>query len=497
VSLWAGIGGAARNACVALCTRDEVVGICEQERITRVRAAGVNATGLPDEALDELLKRAGRARSDLTGVALAEETIAPAPPGAVRLEHHFAHACAAFLPSPFEAARIVICDHDSPEVSVWDGNGRSVTRVDRPWHGTGFAELYSQCAEVVGFGGSGGEQRMEALARLAPSCRDERVTQLFDLAEDRLVIAPDWRARVESWIGAGAPIERVAGFASALQSRIGELLVSYVKSVAGGTAARRLCVGGDLFYNSDFNTRVKLASAFEDTFVPINPGNAGLALGTAMHASEHARRTVGPFLGPAYSPEETKATLDNCKLTYDWASESETIEIAVDALKKGQLVAWFDGAMEWGPRALGARSILANPFSPYVLENLNRFLKHRDKWRGYALSVPDRVAAEHFDGPRSSPFMECDYAPKDRSAFSQILPGEQASVRVQTVGEEAAPRFRAVLQAFGEAAGIPILVNTSFNGFREPIVCTPRDAVRVFYGTGINVLVFPQFVIRK
>ena len=193
VNLWAGIASGRRNACVALCTHDQVLGICEQERITRVPGAGVNSTGLPDEALDELLTRAGLARRDLAGFALAEHGAGPARPDTLRIDHHFAHACAAFLPSRFDAARIVICDHEAPHVSVWDGRGTSVTRVDWPWHGTGFAELYSQCAEVLGFVGAGGEQRMEALARLDPSARDERIEQLFALAEDRLVIAPDWR----------------------------------------------------------------------------------------------------------------------------------------------------------------------------------------------------------------------------------------------------------------------------------------------------------------
>ena len=153
--------------------------------------------------------------------------------------------------------------------------------------------------------------------------------------------------------------------------------------------------------------------------------------------------------------------------------------------------------MEWGPRALGARSILASPFCPYVLDNLNQFLKQRDPRRGYALSGLDASIREHFEGPDASPFMECDYAPKDRKQFGYILPGPTANVRVHTVGSDAPPRFRALLHAFGEETGIPILVNTSFNGFREPMVCSPRDAVRVFYGTGIDVLAVGQFVISK
>src|SRR5262249_52603940 len=138
-----------------------------------------------------------------------------------------------------------------------------------------------------------------------------------------------------------------------------------------------------------------------------------------------------------------------------------------------------------------------NPFAPYVLNNLNEFLKQRDSWRGYPLSGLDWAVQQYFDGPASAPFMECDYVPRDRDRFAPILPGPRAAVRVHTVGPEALPRFRALVQAFGDASGIPVLVNTSFNGFREPIVCSPRDAVRVFFGTGIDLLVLGQFVISK
>src|SRR5262249_53584004 len=143
------------------------------------------------------------------------------------------------------------------------------------------------------------------------------------------------------------------------------------------------------------------------------------------------------------------------------------------------------------------RSIVANPFAPYVLDNLNRFLKQRDSWWGYAVSGLESVVHDHFEGPATSPFMECDFVPRDRERFRHILPGPRASVRVHTAGADAPPRFRALLAAFGEATGIPILVNTSFNGFHEPIVCSPRDAVRVFFGTGIDLLVLGQFVIHK
>ena len=141
--------------------------------------------------------------------------------------------------------------------------------------------------------------------------------------------------------------------------------------------------------------------------------------------------------------------------------------------------------------------ILANPFAPYALENLNQFLKHREPWRGYGLSGLEHAVGAHFDGPGRSNFMEYDYRPLEPGRFAHVLPSSAAVVRLQTVGADAPPRFTRLLEAFGAATGLPFLVNTSFNGFREPIVCNPRDAVRVFHGTGIDVLVADQFVLKK
>src|SRR5262249_54240559 len=155
----------------------------------------------------------------------------------------------------------------------------------------------------------------------------------------------------------------------------------------------------------------------------------------------------------------------------------------------GRLVGWYEGAMEWGQRALGARSILANPFAPYVLENLNRFLKHREPWRGYALSALKTSVDTYFEGPAEAPFMECDFRCRDVEKFRPVLPSTKAAIRVHAAAEGSPPGFRKLLQSFGQLSGIPCVVNTSFNGFHEPIVCSPRDAIRVFYSTGLDLLV--------
>jgi carbamoyltransferase len=183
-------------------------------------------------------------------------------------------------------------------------------------------------------------------------------------------------------------------------------------------------------------------------------------------------------------------------LSYDYHHNGELIETTAAALAKGRLVGWFQGRMEWGPRALGNRSILASPVSPYVLENLNVFLKRREHHRPYSVSVCEEDAPRFFRGPATSRFMEYEYEVLERDTLRPLLPLDAARLRVHTVPKSAG-LFYELLKASGELTGVPMLVNTSFNGFNEPIVCTPRDAVRVFYGTGLDLVVLDSFVLSK
>jgi carbamoyltransferase len=495
----AGLGGVDRHGSVALVEGARLMGVCQQERVTRVRNAGFNASGLPDEALDALLQCHGRSRDDVGRYVVAGTEHRPGQDRFEHVEHHLAHASTAYLSSPFSSATIVVCDGEAPKISVWRGAGGAVSRVDWPWSGPGFTDVYSRFARAMGFNSTAGEQRFEALARLAPDSRDSRVDELVTTDGVTLSVHPDLEASIAAWLASSrdeaAP--RGTALAAALQTRLGEVFVEFLTEVRARTQSPYLCLGGSFFYHSSMNTLAKRAGRFDAVFVPVDPGDAGLAVGTALHASGGAPQFLSPFSGPSYKTQEIKDTLDNCKLQYEWQSEEQAIHTALRALKQHTLVAWFDGAMEWGPRALGARCILANPFAPYVLENLNHFLKRREPWRGYAISGLEEAVATHFDGPARTPFMEGDYRPREPRRFANALPACGAAIRVQTVGTEAPSRFRRLLAMFGEATGLPFLVNTSFNGFHEPIVCSPRDAVRVFYGSGLDVLVLDQFVLRK
>jgi carbamoyltransferase len=495
----AGMAGGTRAGVAALVESGQLQGVCPQERATRTRSAGLNASGLPDEALDLLLQRRGLSRTSVDRY-VAVEGDGPVPPGfAHRVDHHRAHATTAYLTSPFGSAVILVCDHEAPEVSVWTGQGRDVNPVSRAWAGTGFVRAFARCASALGFVGPAAGQRMEALARLRPDSYDPLMASLIRREGDALVIDDALEAVAAKGAGAGGSgSPNHAAVAAALQARLAELLVEFVQQLRAELAVPRLCLGGSLFYHSAMNTAVRQSGVFEEVFVPVDPGNSGLAVGAALDAAGSHPVLASPFLGPQYSPEETKQVLDNCKLQYSWKSDEDAVMVAVRALKEGRLVGWFDGAMEWGPRALGARCILANPTAPYVLDNLNRFLKHREPWRGYALSVLQEAVHEHFEGPAEARFMECDYRPRDPERLREALPSREAAVRVHTVAVDAPlPKFRRLLEAFGEATGVPCLINTSFNSHHEPIVCSPRDAVSVFYATGVDLLVMNQFVLSK
>jgi carbamoyltransferase len=501
MGLTLGLGGLKRHACAALFDDGRLLGVCEQERITRQRAAGVNGSGLPDEAVDFMLSRLGRSRNDVHQIALAEPSEAVLAGEVARYDHHLGHAAAAYLTSPFTRAAVIVCDHQDPGVSVWEGADGRLERKECGWASPGLASLYSACADALGFSGETQAARLEALARLRPDASlDDCGRQLEPLRRlDSGVRECETALGAVNLPGlvACGRLADAATVAGAVQNRIGDLLLDLLAATRRTTRARQLCLGGSLFYNSSYCTRVKTSGHFDRVFVPVDPGNAGLAAGSALLARGAAPAAVSPFLGPKFDSEEVKATLDNCKLTYEWMNPQRAVERAVDALVRGRLVGWFEGPMEAGPRALGARSILANPFSPYVLENLNRFLKHRQPWRGYALSVRREELLDVFDDPVDAPFMECDFQPRDRDRFRHVLPLSSAAIRVQTVGDGVPHDFLQVLQLFGQAAGASVLVNTSFNGFSEPIVCSPRDAIRVFYGTGLDLLVVNGFVLAK
>jgi carbamoyltransferase len=497
-----GFAGARRNACAALCVDGRVLAACEQERLTRVRGVGLQPGRLPAEAVDEVLALSGTARTGVTAYVSAEqEWVAPFARSEV-VDHHEAHAATAFLGSPFARAAVLVCDrHVARELSIWIGEGTSVVDQRWPWRGRAFATLYSECAELFGLNSHSRPHSLESLAHLGRNDGACEVDGLFRYVGDGMEVNRGWQTSLDQLIQSGRLRQgQAAAVASAVQRRIGQLLLECLADVRAAIDTDSLCLGGGLFYNTYFTTLVCQSGLFKNVFVPINPGNPGLAVGGALLVSSRngggaPRTDVSPFLGPEYDPEAVKATLDGCKLSYALVSESEALDHAVAALRRGHLVGWFQGRMEWGHRALGHRSILADPTSPYVLDNLNLFLRKRERSRAFGVSICEDDVAGLLAGPPTSRFMEYQYTPRD-DRLRCVMPPGASSIRVQTVPPENEV-FSALLKRMKQATGMGVLVNTSFNGFREPVVCSPRDAIRVFYGTGLDMLVMGRFMLTK
>jgi carbamoyltransferase len=271
------------------------------------------------------------------------------------------------------------------------------------------------------------------------------------------------------------------------------------------TGARELCLAGGLFLNPVIVSEVERLTGFDRVFVQPAAGNEGTALGAAWylrHQLQGAPR-LAPiehvYWGPSYSNQEIKNVLDNCKVHYRYHdSEDHQLEALVTALGAGKIVAWYQGSAEFGPRALGHRSLLASPWAPYVKENLNEYVKHREAFRPFALAVQSERAAEFFDASGNARFMATlgRAKPLARGMLEGfLLPGDR--VRLHVVEKSVNPSLWRLLEILGRSAPAPILVNTSFNLFGEPLVISPREAVRSYFCSGIDSLVIGSFSLTK
>jgi carbamoyltransferase len=263
-----------------------------------------------------------------------------------------------------------------------------------------------------------------------------------------------------------------------------------------------LCLAGGLGFNA------LLVSALEhskNVFVQPMAGNAGTSLGGALYAwhivhGQTSRVSLEDLcLGPNYSAEEIKLVLENCKLRFRYLNTTdELIASAVRAIDDQKIIAWMQGRMEFGPRALGNRSILASPRNPYSTENLNVFIKHREPFRKFAASVPAELCSEYFEVGPNARFLATvgRVKPAYRKTFESAILASDL-VRVHTVAQEDNPLYHRLLHVAGKTSGLPVLYNTSFNLFGDPLVCTPRDAVRSFYSSGIDALFVGNFMLEK
>jgi carbamoyltransferase len=464
-------------------------------------------------------------------------------------EHHLSHAASAFFPSPFERAAILTLDG----VGEWTttaaalGNGNRIEMLKEMQFPHSLGLLYSAFTYYTGFKVNSGEYKLMGLAPYGePVFAGKILEHLLDLKSDGsfrlnqsyfdyMTGFTMTNCRFEQLFGEPVrdPREALTSFhmdiAASIQAVTEEIVLRLTRSLAAETGEPALCLAGGVALNCVANGKVLRDGHFRRIWVQPASGDSGGAVGAALaayhmefaqprEASNARDGMAGAYLGPAYEADEIAVRLKATGARFETLDDQELYERTVDALVGEKAVGWFQGRMEFGPRALGNRSILADPRSPNMQRTLNLRVKHRESFRPFAPAVLAEDVSVWFDYDRESPYMlfVADVHASWRrpmTAEARALSGIDKinvvrseipavthvdySARLQTVHAETNPRFHALLSRFKARTGCPVLVNTSFNVRGEPIVCTPEDAFRCFIGTDIEMLVVGNCVLRK
>jgi carbamoyltransferase len=441
----------------------------------------------------------------------------------VCFDHHLCHAASAFYPSDFDRALIVTLDEAgdmcSGMIALGEGTElRVLSRLRFP-HSLGW--FYTQVTGLLGFRPHRDEHKVQWLSKHgAPDfitvfrklfSKDSEGLPIVNLhyLRNRLGDGPGFSPEIgrDLQVAASSPPRESAlgaSIARSAQDFLEETVVELTETYRRKTRSKYLCLAGGVFLNVLLVRALEKRAGFQKVFVQPVSGNPGSALGAAYLAQERLseapdrERLSHLYLGPQFDSQEIKIVLDNCKMNYRYLPiDNQLIEETTRLLQEHKIVAWYQGRMEFGHRALGNRSILASPFSPYVMENLNVYVKHREDFHPFALAVPYEKSSELFECGDNCRFMASTGTLKSTLAELQRFAFNGRTVRVHTVEKHVNPRFWALLQKFGETAPAAALVNTSFNLFGEPLVCDPREAVRSFCCSGIDALAMGNFLIVK
>jgi carbamoyltransferase len=503
-----GLGGLLSDAACAVLKDGEVCAAIEEAKLSR----GFTPGAIPQASINECLFLAGAKREDVACVAIARP-FSRGPESLFHLalrdqfphseiivvEHHQAHAASAYFASPFQEATVLTLDHagDFRCGARWHARGTQL-ELDHEWYyPDSLGRLYRAVTQFLGYRPGADEHKVQWLS----TSGDGTLAPLF-----RDILSESARLDPSYFDASGAFNAKFPGSEhspAALAGGLQRTIEDTVLAMAG--EGENLCVAGGLFFNALLVAALEKSHRWKNVFVQAAAGNAGTALGAVYHVwhqvQRHEKRAGSGslLLGPSYGAEQIKQVLENCKLRFQYLrSTDDLLETAVRMLGEHKIVAWMNGRMEFGPRALGNRSILASPLDPYSTENLNVFIKHREPFRKFAASVPQELASQYFEtGPNARHLATVGRVrPEHRKTFESAILGEDL-VRVHTVAESDNPLYHRLLLEAGKATGLPVLYNTSFNLFGDPLVSTPRDAVRSFYSSGIDALFVGNFLLEK
>jgi carbamoyltransferase len=476
----------------------------------------------PWSAVHQVADQIGRLARELGDLRMLTQQCASSTK-ITSFDHHACHAAGAFFQSPFDRALIVTLDEEGDGLSgtVAIGEGTNLRALRQIAYPHSLAWAYSEITRLIGFRAHAEEHKTQWLSLEGePIFKDVLLKMLrrpgkflpcfqASLFDSRVTGRLAFSATFCRAIG-GRPEEMSSGdysraLASSIQQACADIVTDLVHHFSQEQSVQRVCLGGGFFQNSLLVAQVEEKLGKGNVFVPPAPGNAGTGIGAGLYLWHHQLKkprlqsTPTPLWGPTFKRGEIKDVLDNCKSRYSIQNtETRKLDAAIELLQAGKIIAWFQGATEFGPRALGNRSVLASPWAAYVKENLNDYIKHREWFRPFAVAVPEEDCHTYFE---ASPLCcTMNSLARAREACDPAVRGfalRDGHIRLHIVERRSNPVFWELLKRFGERSPAPILLNTSFNLFGEPLVVTPREALRSYYCSGIDALVMDNFVLSK
>ncbi len=465
-------------------------------------------------------------------------------------EHHESHAASAFFPSPYEEAAILTVDGvgewATASVGVGRGNNIELLHELRFPHSLGL--LYSAFTYYTGFRVNSGEYKLMGLAPYGNPIYVNKIKEIVDIKEDgSLWMDMDYfnycqgltmTSKKFHELFNGEPripeskiTQKQVDEAASIQVVTEEIMLKMAGFAAKETGMKNLCLAGGVALNCVSNGKIHRANLFDDIWIQPASGDAGGALGGALltwyqlldnqRSGRGKDSQKGSLLGCKFNNDDMRVFLDSVDAVYEYHSEETIIEKSVESLKNEKIIGWFSGRMEFGPRALGCRSIIGDARSSQMQETMNLKIKYRESFRPFAPSVLAEDARDYFDLDCTSPYMlmvtkvredqriiceeeatlgpevdVCKLASATRSSIPAITHVDY-SARIQTVDGEYNPRYHRLIEKFKEETGCPVIINTSFNVRGEPVVCSPEDAYSCFMDTEIDVLVLENYLLVK
>ncbi|MBI2143942.1 carbamoyltransferase [Candidatus Woesearchaeota archaeon] len=438
------------------------------------------------------------------------------------VDHHMAHAASSFHISPFEEAAIFTADGvgEWTTTTLGYGKGNEVRLLKELHFPHSLGLLYSAVTAYLGFKVNNDEYKVMGLAPYGKPTYYGDFKKIIDIKEDgsyRLdmdYFTFHYGARMLSrrFVQKFGPErqkeepveERHKDIAASLQKAVEEVIFAAVNHLHRITGTKNLCLSGGVALNSVANGKLTKMTPFRNIYAPPAPSDPGAAIGAAtvvyhmLLGKPRAFAIDRPDLGPGYSHDEIKKFLESRSIAHRELPEKELLKAVAKLLWQNNVVGWFQGRMEFGERALGNRSILANPCNPKMKDILNLKVKHREQFRPFAPVVTAEDAKKYFEADIEVPFMSFVYpVRKEKQKLLPAITHVDGTGRLQTIRREANPRYYGLIKEFEKLSKVPILVNTSFNIRGEPIVMTPEHAYRCFTGTGIDYLAMDNFLISR